>query len=222
MNTDKHEKLVKRFELVVAILLGLTAVLTAYASWQSSLYDGNQAEKYTNGTKTIADANQLYNEASQYIAQDMQTWNELSSLRVDLAFAQSKNDADEAERVQYKINYIMYNNVSDEFAAAINWADAQADYASPFEKEGYAISYYEEAQAKYDEGDAFIAAGTQDNNYGDKLGLVTVIFAIVLFMLGIVATFNNTATKLVVSIVSIAALVFGVISMLGVPYVSMG
>lgn len=222
MNTEKHDKLVKRFELIVAILLGLTAVLTAYASWQSSLYDGNQAEKYTNGTKTIADANQLYNEASQYIAADMQTWNELSSLRVDLAFAQSKSDSDEAERLQYKIDQIMYNNVSEGFAAAINWADAQTDYVSPFEKEGYIDSYYADANAEYAKGDAFIAAGTQDNNYGDKLGLVTVIFAIVLFMLGIVATFNNTATKILVSIVSIAALVFGVISMLGVPYVSMG
>lgn len=221
MNTEKQEKLAKIFELIVAILLGLTAVLTAYASWQSSLYDGNQAEKYTNGTKTIADANQLYNEASQYIAQDMETWNELSSLRVDLAFAQSKVDAEETERLQYKIDYIMYNNVSEEFDAAIDWADAQTDYVSPFEMEGYIESYYEEANAKYEEGDAFIAAGTQDNNYGDKLGLVTVIFAVVLFMLGITATFRNTSTKIMVAIVSIAALVFGVINMLGVPMITL-
>lgn len=222
MNTGNHEKLAKRFELYIAILLGLTAALTAYASWQSSLYDGNQAEKYTNGTAKIADANQLYNEASQYIAADMETWNELSSLRVDLAFAESKGDADETERLQYKIDYITYNNVSEEFSAAIAWADAQTDYVSPFEKEGYTESYYTVAQAQYEEGQAFIDAGTQDNNYGDRLGLVTVIFAIVLFMLGIAASFNNTKTKMVVAIISIAALVFGVISMLGVPYVAMG
>lgn len=56
---------------------------------------------------------------------------------------------------------------------------------------------------------------------GDRLGLVTVVFAVVLFMLGIVSTFNNAKTKIVVVYVSIAALIFGVIIMLGVPYVAL-
>lgn len=44
---------------------------------------------------------------------------------------------------------------------------------------------------------------------------------VVLFMLGIVATFNNLTTKIVVTIVSAAALIFGVISMLGVPMITL-
>jgi hypothetical protein len=69
--------------MFIAIIPGLTALLTAYASWQSSLYDGNQAESYTNGNATIADANQMYNEASQLVAEDMDTWNQISMLQVD-------------------------------------------------------------------------------------------------------------------------------------------
>lgn len=49
----------------------------------------------------------------------------------------------------------MYNNVSEDFAAAIEWANAQEDYASPFDMEGFFESYYADAEAKYDEGLAF-------------------------------------------------------------------
>lgn len=53
MTKISKEKLSARLELLVAIMLGLTAVLTAWASWQDSLYGGNQAEKYANGTAMI-------------------------------------------------------------------------------------------------------------------------------------------------------------------------
>lgn len=218
---QRVEKRMAVLEMIVAIILGITAVLTAYASWQSSLYGGNQATNYTKGTAMIGEANSMYNEAAQYIAQDMDTWNTLSSLRVDLAFAQYKGDADETERVQYKMDQIMADNVGEEFKAAIDWADAQEEYASPFDKEGYLDSYYTDANAKYNEGDAMIEKGQTANNLGDKLGLVTVIFAVVLFMLGILGTFKSTKIKIVILAVSLVALVFGVIMMLSVPMLTL-
>ncbi len=214
------EKFSKRFELFIAIILGITAVLTAYASWQGSLYDGNQAQDYTEGTTKIADANSLFNKANQLYVQDSQTWNEISSLRVDKAFAESAGDADEVERIQYKLDYLMYNNVSPEFGVAIAWADEQENYVSPFEMEGYGDSYYIDADALCDEGYAQIKAGNAANELGDKQGLVTVIFAVVLFMLGIVSTFNNMRTKFVITSISIAALIYGVIVMLSVPMIT--
>ena len=217
----KSEKFQAALELFVAILLGITAVLTAYASWQSSLYGGNQATNYTKGTAAIGEANSMYNEAAQYIAQDMDTWNQISSLRIDLAFAQSKGDSAEQERLQYKLDQLMKDNATDEFAAAIEWADAQTDYASPFDKEGFLDTYYTKANEKYDEGEKLIEEGTKANNLGDKLGLVTVIFAVVLFMMGILGTLKNARTKIVITSVSIAALIFGVIMMLSVPMLTL-
>ena len=55
------------------------------------------------------------------------------------------------------------------------------------------------------------------NNWADKQGLVSVILAVVLFMLGIVGVFKSTKTKLVITAVSFAALVFGIVIMLQVP-----
>ncbi len=222
MKTDiNSEKFSRRFELFIAIVLGVTAVLTAYASWQSALYSGDQAECYTQGNAIIANANQLYNEASQSIAEDSATWNEINSLRVDLAFAESSGNTDGVERLQYKLDQLMYENVTDELGAAIEWADAQEEYASPFEMEGFVESYYEAGNATYEEGQAKIEEGTAANQLDDKQGLVTVVLAVVLFMLGIVSTFNNMKTKFVVTGVSLAALVFGVVMMLSVPFHSL-
>ena len=223
MKTDiNSEKFSRRFELFIAIILGITAVLTAYASWQSALYGGDQAECYTQGNAIIANANQLYNEASQAIAEDSATWNEINSLRVDLAFAESSGNTDDMARLQYKLDQLMYENVSEELGAAIQWADAQEEYASPFEMEGFVESYYIAGNEEYLKGQAKIEEGTTANQLDDKQGLVTVILAVVLFMLGIVSTFNNMKTKFVVTGISLVALAFGVVMMLSVPFHPLG
>ncbi len=212
------ERFSKGFEMVIAILLGITAVLTAWAAWQGSLYDGNQAQAYTEGNAILADGNERWNEASQTIAQDLDTWNQISSLQVDLAYAEYYGDTDTAEAAQYKIDMIMYS-VSDELAAAIEWANAQEEYATPFEMEGFIDSYYADAEETMATGNATIEEGNTANELGDKQGLVTVIFAVVLFMLGIVSTFKNMRTQFVITAVSVAALIFGIVIMAGVPVV---
>jgi hypothetical protein len=223
MKTDiNSEKFSRRFELFIAILLGITAVLTAWASWQGSLYDGNQAQAYTEGNAQLADGNERWSAASRLVAQDMDTWNQLNNLQVDLMYAQQYSDTDAADAAQYKIDQIMYNNVSDEFSAAIDWANAQEAYASPFEMEGYVESYYTDAQAVLDEGYGLIEEGNNANDLGDKQGLVTVIFAVVLFLLGIVSTFSNMRSKFVVTGISLLALIYGIVVMLGIPIAQMG
>ncbi len=213
---EKSAKFNKVFELVVAILLGITAVITAWAAWQGSLYDSTQAKNYTLGNATLADGNARWNEASQTLAQDMNTWNQISALQVDLNYADYRGDTDAAEAAQYKLDMLMYS-VTDELTQAIDWANAQENFATPFEKDGFIDSYYADASAVMDEGYAQIDQGDEANNWADKLGLVSVILAVVLFMLGIVGVFQSKRTKLIIASVSVAALIFGVAIMLQVP-----
>lgn len=213
---EKSVKFNKVFELVVAILLGITAVITAWAAWQGSLYDSTQAKYYTLGNATLADGNARWNEASQTLAQDMNTWNQISALQVDLDYAEYRGDADTAEAAQYKLDMLMYG-VSDELTAGIEWANAQENYATPFDKDGFIDAYYEDASAVMDEGYTQIEQGDEANNWADKQGLVSVILAVVLFMLGIVGVFQGKRTRLIIASVSVAALLFGVAIMLQVP-----
>lgn len=210
------EKFTRTFEMIVAILLGITAVVTAWAAWQGALYGSTQDKKYTMGNATLADANARWNEASQTLAQDMNTWNQISALQVDLAYAEYYGDSDGAEAAQYKIDMIKYS-VSDGLAAAIDWANMQEQYATPFEMEGFTDSYYADALSVMDQGYAEIEEGNVANHWGDQQGLVTVVLAVVLFMLGISSTFKNITTKMVVAGVSFVALAFGLVIMLNVP-----
>ena len=60
-----------KLELVPAIFLGITAILTAWATWIGSLHGGNQATNYTKSNNLSAQGNSMYNEASQMYMQDM-------------------------------------------------------------------------------------------------------------------------------------------------------
>ena len=46
-------------EVVIAIFLGITAVLTAWASWIGALHGGNQATSYTTSNNLSAEGNSM-------------------------------------------------------------------------------------------------------------------------------------------------------------------
>lgn len=216
------DKLMQRIELAVAIMLGVTAVLMVWASWQSSLHGGNRAANYTGSNNAVGEANSLYNEAAQYVAQDMDLWNRISDLRIDLAFAQDAADADEIEKVQWKLDQIMADNVTQEMEAAIDWADSQADYASPFDNEDFMNSYYAQANVKYEEGRALMEQGQRDSRHSGRLGLVAVIYAAVLFMLGITGNFHTERTKHILLGVAAAGFIFATVLLCTVPMAPLG
>lgn len=100
---------------------------------------------------------------------------------------------------------------------AIEWADEQEEYASPFEMEGYVDSYFADAQAVLDEAQATLEQGQLDNAHGDAFGLVTVIYSIVLFLLGIAGSFKNETNKTVIIVIGVIGLIAASIYMLTLP-----
>ena len=186
-------------EIVVVVLLGLTALLTAWATWIGSLHGGNQATNYAKSSNLSADGNSMWNQAAQELTADMQLWNTIS------------------ERIDWKLEQIYADNVSEELQAAIDWADGQEEYASPFDMEGYTDSYFTDAQAVLDEAQETLEQGQKDNAHGDAFGLVTVIYSIVLFLLGIASSFKSTTNKTVIICIGIVGLIAASIYMLTLP-----
>lgn len=220
-NFMKYEKFDHIFEIIVAVLLGVTALLTSYASWQGSLYGGSQATKYTEGAALQAEGNSMYNEQSQLLSQDMRIYDELNNLRIDMVYAEKKGDVDELELLEWKYDELAVNNASDELIEAIEWSDEQPEYKSPFDKEGFVDSYFAEAKELINQGYEMVESGKKDNSLGDILGLSTVIFSIVLFLLGILNTFDNKNLKVAIMSVSFVALVWAATIMLSVPMQSL-
>lgn len=201
-------------EIVVVVLLGIVALLTAWATWIGSLHGGNQATNYTKSNNMAADGNAGGTRRCQDLSADMVLWNSITETRIDYAFAEGKGDKVEMERAQWKLDQLAADSVSEGLRAAIDWADAQEEYTSPFAKEGFVESYFADAQAVLDEAQTMLEQGQKDNADGDSFGLVTVIYSIVLFLLGIASSFKNTNNKIGIVVVSMMGIVAATVYML--------
>ena len=204
-----------KLELIIAILLGVTAILTAWASWIGSLHGGNQSTNYTKSNNLSAMGNSMYNEAAQNYMQDVIIWNTINDYIFDRDLAEANGKKKDADLIDEKINLLIEDSCSEEFAEAIDWAFEEGK--SPFEKEGYVDSYYQEALDTIDEADSLLEQGKQDNANGDAYGLVSVLYSVVLFMLGIVGIFKKLPNRMVVMIVSAVLLVLATIYMITIP-----
>lgn len=208
----------RNVEVILAILLGLIATVTAYASFQSSLYDGNQAQAYTIGSNLSTEAESLYLEGNQQYVQDAQLFDRLTDLRLDIA----NPDPAISAAAQEKYDVIYFQSVSDEFGAAIEWADAQNEadaefYYSPLDNEDYQASLFGNYAEKHDEAIATIAEGDLANTYGDRLTLTTVMMAISLFLLGIAAVVRQFKVQMILGAVAVVIFLIAGGIMLAVP-----
>lgn len=218
-------------EIIIAIFLGVTALATAWASWIGSLHGGNMSTNYTKSNNLAADGNARWNEASQSLMRDMQVWNMISDYQVEILYASGIGDSDKMYENAYKIKFICADNLTQEMAdiiaydfnydadQIITWVEEdERATTSPFADEDYVNSYYEDAQAVLAESEAVLVEGQQDNTRGDTFNLVTVIYSVVLFMLGIVGTFRRLPNRMLITCVAIAGFLFGTIYMFTIPF----
>ena len=205
-------------EVIIAILLGIVSIATAYASFQSSLYGGQQAQAYTVGTNLSTEAESLYLEGNQQYVQDAQLWQTLTELRLDAA----NPDPAIAEAAQAKYDTIYFQSVSEDFDGAIQRADAENEanpdfYVDPSNDEEYQATLFGDYADKKTEGEAKIAEGDEANTFGDRLTLATVIMAVSLFLLGIAAVVSAFRVKLIMGGVAVVIFVVAIVIAAAVP-----
>ena len=231
-----------KLEIVTVILLGITALLTAWASYVGSIHGGNQATNYATSNNLSSDGNSIYNAAVQTLTQDMDTWNTIMDYEIEILYADAVNDQENLEAYVWKLQWFCQDNLSEDMAALIQydqeafndgvndtedilaWLNDESGVAlnSPFYDEAFVQSYFDEANAKLDEAQLVLEQGQQDNANGDKFSLVTVLYSVALFMLGIVGVFKNQTNKKIVLAVSVVCLLIAVIFMVTIPLPTSG
>lgn len=231
-----------KLEIVTVILLGITALLTAWASYVGSIHGGNQATNYATSNNLSSDGNSIYNAAVQTLTQDMDTWNTIMDYEIEILYADAVNDQENLEAYVWKLQWFCQDNLSEDMAAMIQydqeafndgvndtedilaWLNDESGVAlnSPFYDEAFVQSYFDEANLKLDEAQAVLEQGQQDNANGDKFSLVTVLYSVALFMLGIVGVFKNQTNKKIVLAVSVVCLLIAVIFMVTIPLPTSG
>ena len=222
-----------QLEIIIAVLLSVTALLTAWSTWVGGLHGSNQASNYATSNNLQTEGNAMWNEATQSLIQDMLLWNDISSLQVTYLYYDEGDE--EQELAAYQLYFCCQENLSETMAEKIGWDfdaaseyDSVADYipvwleedgamTSPFSDADYISSYYVEAQAVLDEAEDLLVKGNDDNANADKYGLVTVFFSVVLFLLGIAGTFKNLPNRKIVVLIGAIIMVVGIVYMIWVP-----
>ncbi len=231
-----------KLEIVTVIMLGITALLTAWASYVGSIHGGNQATNYATSNNLSSDGNALYNSAVQSLTQDMDVWNTIQDYQIEIMYADSVGDQASLEAYVWKLQWFCMDNLSSDMAAIIGYDyDAFNDgnndtediiawiydasgkaVTSPFVDQEFVDSYFYDANAKLEEAQAVLEQGQQDNANGDKFSLVSVIYSVALFLLGIVGVFKNQTNKKVVLAISVVCLLIAVIFMITIPLPTSG
>ncbi len=207
-----------RIEMIVAIFLGITALLTAWATWIGSLHGGNQSTNYTKSNNLASEGNSEYNSGLQTYLSDLMAWNEMMNYYFDIEIANLNDRTDEAELIQMKLDSYIEQNCSEIMAEGLDWINEGDGTAnSPFEMPGLIDKYFVTANELLAESQELLEQGQKDNANGDKFGLVTVIYSLVLFMLGIIGVFKKLPNRKVVLAISIVGLIIATIYMLTIP-----
>lgn len=198
----------RNFELVIAVLLGIASIVTAWASYQASLYDGEMASANTRAAVLAAEAESLYLEGNQQFVSDGQLFQRLTELEIQAG----GSDAAAAAVAQETVEVLTFQSMTEEFAAAMGWAASEnsADpdvFTHPQASEEYQrhlFGGYEEVKA---EANAAMEKSNRFNDLGDRLTLGTVLLAISLFLFGIAAILRSTRMRLLITSVSTVVMV---------------
>lgn len=202
-------------EVLVAVFLGITALLTAWATWIGSLHGGNQSTNYTTSNNLASEGNSEYNAGMQLYLSDLMAWNTMMDYSFDQILARAEGNEIEADLIGQKLSTYAEQNCSSILLNAINNMDE--DMSSPYEVEGVLSEYFVTANELLEESRQYLEQGKIDNAHGDAYNLVNVIYSVVLFMLGIVGVFKRIPNRTVVLIIAVIGLVIATVYMLTIP-----
>lgn len=206
----------KRLETVVAVLLGITTLLSAWASWIGHLHGGLQSIHFTESNNAASQGTRDSNLGMQVYLADYMAWNTLKDYSYELELAKTDGDQTKIDLINDKIETFKKNSISDILAEGINWMEENNE-DSPFNMPGMAEKYFETAQETFKDSEDLLEEGKHDNTKGDSYMLVTVIYSLVLFLLGIVGTFKNMPNRIAVLAIAVVFLVFGIVYMCTIP-----
>jgi hypothetical protein len=191
-----------RVEQVIAVMLGLAAIITAWTAFQSSQLGDKVQESFSEGIRSSDQASQEYNTA---IATDNQ------DQAIFLEYAKALVAEDEVTAT-----YIQESLMSPELAAAVQWWIEQPDDTGP-------DSPFVEENPNWDDGSWTIAAdldveaqeyfdsARQADADGDEFDLLEVIVTLSLFLFGIASLVRQQKIQVGLAAVGGIILIYSII-----------
>ncbi len=206
----------KRVETIVAILLGVTTLLSAWASWIGHLHGGLQSINFTESNNAASHGTAVYSLSMQMFLADMISWNTVKDYYYDLDLAKLDGDQAKIDLIEEKIKKFEMENASDILIEGVKWMKENGE-DNPFNMPDITEKYFATAQETIEKSQHLLDEGKRDNTKGDSYMLVTVIYSLTLFLLGIVGTFKSMPNRIAVLLIAVVCLVFAFIYMCTIP-----
>ncbi|MDY0910165.1 hypothetical protein [Microbacterium sp. CFBP9034] len=167
-DSTHHPRTSQAHELVAVILLSLVAVLTAWCGFQASKWGGDSSVAFSEASAARIDAAGFESQARDARGLDLAVY-------AQWVVAEAHGDEELADYIEARF--------SPEFAAAFSaWeADGRVENG-PFVREEYVPPGTEETAAALAVSDAAFQQALDFNEKGDNYSLITVLFALVLFL----------------------------------------
>lgn len=191
-----------RMEIVIAVLLGIAAIVTAWCSFQASQLGDVVQKSFSEGIREADAASQAYNTA---ISNDIRD----QTLFLEFAKAAQANDEETAL-------YVLETLMSPELAAAVDWWSSQPDdsgFDSPFVDENpeWSNALYEEGAALDESSQAFFDAAEEADEDADAFDQLTVVLALALFFFGVAGLSRQRKVMIGLASVGTVIVVFSIV-----------
>jgi len=176
-----------RLELVIAVLLGLAAIVGALSAYLGHVAEGHSIKHFNQAVRSTNDANLFYTQGNQKLIQDQAIFLEYAKAAV------THQDVFAA--------YVQKTLMSYTLKKAVTWWETGKNtdkYASPFVDQDpvYVIPDYARASELDKQTNERFAEGKKDEDRSNQYTLVEVLIASALFVYGIASVTRRFTIKM--------------------------
>ena len=130
--------------------------------------------------------------------------------------AKADGDQTKIDLINEKIETFKKESFSEVLVEGIKWMEENNE-DNPFNMPGISDKYFVTAQKTFQGSEDLLEEGKHDNTKGDSYMLVTVLYSLTLFLLGIVGTFKNMPNRIAVLAIAVVCLVLAFAYMCTIP-----
>lgn len=177
----------RRIEIVAAVLLSVTTILTAWTAFQSAKWSGVMAIRFSEAGATRTESVRFSTQAGQQASVDV-------GLFVQWAQAVATDEIDLADFLRQRFR--------DEFTPALEaWLATDPLHnpdspPSPFAMDEYRLASADKAAELEQQAEQRAQEARDANQQSDDYVLTTVLFAVVLFFVGIGTKFESLRVRI--------------------------
>ena len=225
MNAENSKPLRKKligivtdFNTLVAIMLAICALTTAWATWIGDLHESEQNSNYAKAERLDTEANASYNLNSQLYIAVFNLWTHVYEVNSEIKSLESAGDTQGANAKREQMNAYIETNCPNyqNIKSAIYTALEKGGSATPFDEYPQA-SFFADSEKLSQEATEAREDGNRCNLANDSYGLVSVLYSLCLFLFGMVGFYKQRLPRRIVFSVGVFVFVIATAYMISLP-----